>query len=134
METRTKTQNKAIHKYLELVAHELCNQGQTMQNIIQHINKVEITPTPENVKEIIWREIQRALFGKKSTTELTTSEVNKVYEVMSMFLAREFEISIPFPSQELMENYLKSFKPMEDTYDYDKDDKDYHEAKDNGDL
>jgi predicted RNA-binding protein len=105
---RTLPQNKAIHKYMEMVAHELSNQGQTMQNVIKHINKVEITPTKENVKEIIWKEIQKALYGKKSTTELNTSEVSKVYEVMSMFLSREFGIDLPFPSEEDDENYLKS--------------------------
>lgn len=100
MEQRTDQQNKAIHKYLEMVAHELCNQGQTMQDVIKHINKVEITPTKDNLKEIVWREIQKVLFGKKSTTELTTVEVNQVYEVMSMWLAKNFEISLPFPSIE----------------------------------
>jgi len=95
---------------MEMVARELENGGHTMQNVIQHINRVEITPTKENVKQIIWHEIQKALFGKKSTTELTTDEVNKVYEVMSMFLAREFEISLPFPSEEQTLNYLKSYE------------------------
>lgn len=106
---RSNQQSKAIHVYVQMVADELCNQGQTLQNVIQHINRVEITPTKENVKQVVWHEIQKALFGKKSTTELTTDEVNKVYEVMSMFLAREFEISLPFPSEEQSDNYLKSY-------------------------
>ena len=101
---RTITQNKSIHKYFELVAEELCNQGQTMQNVIKKINKVEILPTRESVKVIIWHEIQKALFGKVSTTELSTGEINKVYEVMSAFLIREFGIDIPFPSIESLMN------------------------------
>lgn len=99
-EQRTIQQNKSIHKYCTMVAEELSNQGQTMQNVIKHITRVEIHPTKENVKEIIWREIQKALFGKQSTTELNTSQVDKVYQVMSQFLAREFEIDLPFPSKE----------------------------------
>ncbi len=105
---RSKLQNRAIHAYLTMVANELQNQGQTMQDVVKVITKVEITPTKENVKEIIWREIQKALYGKVSTTELTTDQVSKIYEVMSMFLAREFEIDLPFPSEEQTTNYLKS--------------------------
>lgn len=108
--TRTPIQNNSIHKYLELVARELENGGHTMQDVVKVITRVEITPTKENVKEIIWREIQKALFGKKSTTELSTAEVSKVYEVMAMFLAREFGISLPFPSEENTEEYLSSYE------------------------
>lgn len=107
---RSKLQNRAIHAYLTMVANELQNQGQTMQDVVKVITKVEITPTKENVKEIIWREIQKALYGKVSTTELTTDQVSKIYEVMSMFLAREFEIDLPFPSEEQTKNYLESLK------------------------
>lgn len=107
---RSISQNSAIHAYLELVAKELVNQGQTMQDVVKVITKVEITPTKENVKEIIWREIQKVMFGKKSTTELTTAEVDKIYQVMSMFLAREFDISIPFPSEEQTKEYLSSYE------------------------
>lgn len=95
---RTDLQNNAIHLYLEWVARELQNGGHTMQDVCKVITKVEIIPTKENVKEIIWREIQRAMFGKKSTTELSKHEVGQVYEVMSQFLAREFKIDLPFPN------------------------------------
>jgi hypothetical protein len=107
---RTLTQNSALHKYLEMVAHELQNQGQTMQNVVRKVDMVEITPTTQTVKEIIWRPIQEITLGKKSSTELSTAEINKVYEIMSMFLAKEFEISLPFPSQELTDNYLQSYE------------------------
>ena len=107
---RSLTQNSALHKYCEMVARELENGGHTMQDVVKVITRVEITPTTQNVKEILWREIQKALFGKKSTTELTTAEVSKVYEVMAMFLAREFQISLPFPSEENTEEYLSSYE------------------------
>lgn len=107
---RTTTQNKALHAYLCMVAHELQNQGQTMQNVVRKVDMVEITPTTQTVKEIIWRPIQEITLGKKSSTELSTAEINKVYEIMSMFLAKEFEISLPFPSQELTDNYLQSYE------------------------
>lgn len=110
IKTRTLTQNRAIHKYLEMVAKELANGGHTMQDVVKVITKIEITPTKENVKEIIWREIQKAMYGIFSTKDLETAQVSKIYEVMAMFLAREFEISLPFPSEELTDSYLSSLE------------------------
>lgn len=106
---RSLRQNSAIHKYLEMVAHELANQGQTIQSIVKKVNMVEITPTTQTIKEIIWRPIQEIVIGKKSSTELTTAEVNQVYDIISMFLSKNFEIYLPFPSQKETEEYLKSF-------------------------
>ena len=95
---RTELQNRAIHLYLTWVARELSNQGQTMQNVVKAITKVEITPTMQNVKEMIWREIQKTMFKKESTTFLTKHEVTQVYEVMSMWLSKNFQIDLPFPN------------------------------------
>jgi hypothetical protein len=99
-ETRTDRQNRAIHKYLEMVAHELSNQGQTMNGVVAKMTTTESPPTKNSVKEVIWKPIQTILCGKKSTTELSTAEVNKVYEVVSQFLANQFQISLPFPTYE----------------------------------
>jgi len=95
---RTLAQNNSIHLYLSWVARELINQGQTLQDVVKKITKVEIIPNTYNLKEVVWREIQKALLGKESTTFLTKHEVNEVYEVMSMWLSKNFEISLPFPN------------------------------------
>lgn len=109
---RTNQQNKAIHKYLEMVAHELQNQGQTLQDVVKKVNMVEITPTTQTLKETLWRPIQEIVVSKKSTTELQTNEVKEIYNIISMFLAKNFEISLPFPSQEETDNYLESFNTI----------------------
>lgn len=97
---RTEQQNRALHKYLSMVAQELQNQGQTMQDVVKKITKVEIIPTTYNLKEIVWREIQKVHLGKESTTELTKLEVNEVYDIMSMWLSKNFGIDIPFPNDD----------------------------------
>lgn len=97
---RTLKQSNSIHLYFEQVATELSNQGQTVQSICERIQRVEIHPTKESVKEVIFKPIIKALYNKRSSTELTTKELSKAYEVMSQFLSREFEISIPLPSVE----------------------------------
>ena len=98
---RTSQQNKALHKYLTLVADELDRQGHTMQDVVKKITKVEIKPTMHNVKEMIWREIMKAQLGKESTTFLAKQEdIDKVYDVMNKWLGTYFEIHIPFPNDD----------------------------------
>ncbi len=107
---RTLRQNRALHKYLTLVAHELQNQGQTLQDVVKKISFAEITPTTQSLKEVMWRPIQQTAIGKDSTTELTTAEIKQVYDLVSMFLSKQFEIDLPWPSEEDDINYLKSFE------------------------
>lgn len=96
---RTGRQNNSIHLYLSWVSRELNNQGQTLQDIVKKINKVEIRPTPKNIKEVVWHEIQKAVCYKESSASLTKNEVDQVYEVMSAWLAKHFQIDLPFPSE-----------------------------------
>lgn len=113
---RSLSQNNAIHKYLDLVAHELQNQGQTMRDVIQKLPEVEILPTTKTLKEIVWKPIQKASLGKESTTELETAEVTLIYYIMSMFLSKHFQIDIPFPSNDtlsLAEYYNEETKNRE---------------------
>ncbi len=107
MKQRTSQQNKSLHLYLSMVARELQNQGQTMQDVVKAIRKVEILPTDKNLKELVWREIQKVVVQKESTTELAKNEVDEVYEVMSAWLAKEFQIDIPFPHDpDRIDNYI----------------------------
>lgn len=94
---RTENQNKALHLYLTQVAGELDRQGYTLQDVVKQIKKVEITPTMHNIKEVVWREIQKAQLGKESTTHLTKHEIDPVYDVMNKWLGTYFHIHIPFP-------------------------------------
>lgn len=97
---RTENQNNALHLYFQQVAHELQSQGQTMQNVIKKLDFCEITPTKQSVKDIIWRPIQETVVSKKSTAEMSKHEVNEVFEIVSMFLAKQFKIELPFPNDD----------------------------------
>lgn len=108
---RTANQNRSLHLYLTLVANELSNQGQTLQGVVKKVPWAEITPTKASLKEVLWRPVQEIVVGKKSTTELTTKEVQEIYNNISMFLAKEFSISLPWPSVEDTTAYQESFNP-----------------------
>ena len=98
MEKRTEQQNKALHKYFEMLASELNDAGLDMKVVLKPT--VDIPWTKENIKEYIWKPVQKALLLKESTTELTTDEVTKVYETINRLIAEKHGIHIPFPTDE----------------------------------
>lgn len=42
--------------------------------------------------------MQEIMLAKKSTTELSKSEVDEVFEMFNAFMGREFGIHVPWPS------------------------------------
>jgi len=93
---RTIAQNKSLHLLFRMVSDELNNQGQTVQMVLGEM--LELTWTPIMIKEV-WRQIQIAMLDKVSTTELTTKEIDIVFEPFAKFFA-ERGIETHFPSVE----------------------------------
>ena len=96
LDMRTVKQNSAMHKYFDLVSRELNEIGLTVSKTI----KVDTIWSPASVKEVLWKPIQQAVLKKKSTTELTKDELDKVYDVINMALGQRFGVHIPFPTIE----------------------------------
>lgn len=94
---RTLTQNRAIHKYFELLADELNGAGFDMRVMLKQ--SVDIVWTPNSVKNYLWRPIQNAMTDKESTAKLTSREVSEVYEVLSRELSEKKGIYIAFPAR-----------------------------------
>lgn len=103
MEQRTLQQNKALHKYFELLADALNDSGLDMKKVIT----VDVPWSADTVKQWLWKPVQKAQLLKESTTELTTAEVDKVYETVNRLMAEKFDLHVPFPSDE--ESMLQSY-------------------------
>lgn len=94
--TRTVQQNRAIHKYLALIAAKLNAEDISVTMVI----KPDTVWTVESAKELMWRPVQQALTGRSSSTKLTTEEVTAVYDSVNKILGERFGIHEPFPSNE----------------------------------
>lgn len=96
---RTDQQNKALHKWYELKADQCRQAGVSPRMAFE--KTIELEMTPEIMKEI-WRSVQKALYGKKSTTELKKSgEIDELVDHLNRFFAREFFLEeTPFPVDE----------------------------------
>jgi len=90
---RTNKQNNALHEMFEQLANELNDSGMYIGKIID----LNMPWNKDKVKELIWRETQKAMLGKTSTTKLTTREIDQVFEVIHEALSRK-GIEIFFPS------------------------------------
>jgi len=97
MTTRTLQQNKALHLYCQRVAEEMNAAGYDFKQVV----RLPVSLTPELVKEYLFKRTMRAMYPDKvSTTELTTTEIQAVYESMNNATAELFGISIDWPSEE----------------------------------
>lgn len=101
---RTDAQNKSLHRYCSELATELQNAGVPLEVFVKDI---EADYTMEAVKEV-FRAFARAKFHKQSTADLTTNEIQEVYEEMSRHVA-QFGIYMAWPSIEETDNYINSF-------------------------
>ena len=92
---RTLTQNRALHLMFEQMATTLNEGGQYIGQVI----KIDAPWNAYRVKELIWREVQKKMTGKESTTQITTKEIDEIFEVIHLALANK-GIEIQFPSIE----------------------------------
>ena len=92
---RTNQQNKALHKYCELMAQDLSDAGYSVQEVCT----LPIQWTKENFKENIWKPVQKAMFPDiTSTTDLNTVQLSEVYEQINLLIGEKFGVSHQFPS------------------------------------
>lgn len=87
----------------DMLAKELNEAGLDMRKTLKP--DINIPWSGESIKKYIWKPVQKAQLGKESTTELTTTEIDKVFDTINRHLGDKFGIYVPFPSVEtLMED------------------------------
>ena len=94
---RTATQNKAIHKLFGEVANEMLDQGIERRTVIEDLEGYTCPIDAGFVKEV-WRAIMYTQTGLQSTTQLSTAQIDKVYDTFNLFLSETYGIHVPFPS------------------------------------
>lgn len=106
---RTISQNSALHLYFQQLADVLTDAGLDMRIVLKP--DIDIRWTKESVKEYLWKPIMEKMFGNKSTTEMTTGQIDEIFEVITKHLGEkfgEFMDYLPFPSIETMMDKIGS--------------------------
>lgn len=97
---RTNLQSRALHKYFSEVADLLNESGISMEVFYRDI---QCDYTMESVKSL-FRSFLKAKYGKGSTAQMTTKEVQSVWEEVNRHLSQH-GVHVPFPSSEQLINY-----------------------------
>ncbi len=90
---RTEQQNKAMHLWFEILANFLNDAGLDQRKVLKP--SVEIPWSKEAIKEQLWRPIQKAYLQKHSTTELLTTDIDKIFDILNRHLSEKFHVSLP---------------------------------------
>jgi hypothetical protein len=94
---RSEKQNSALHLFFEQLAEMLNDAGLDQRKVLKP--SIEIPWTKDSIKEQLWRPIQKAYLEKRSTTELLTTDIDKIYDILNRHLSEKFGVSLPaFPS------------------------------------
>jgi hypothetical protein len=96
---RSALQNKALHKYCELLADELNDRGLDMVLVLHREPEMKISWTKQAVKEKLWRPVQEAMLNKKSTTKANRDEYSKVYDELNRLMIDLHGVSVPWPER-----------------------------------
>ena len=92
---RTIQQNKSLHLLFRQLAESLNDAGYEQKITIGTVE----TPWSEWSVKTLFKKIAKAQFGKCHTSELTTKELQAVYETLNRALV-ESGVHVPFPSME----------------------------------
>jgi len=107
---RTITQNKAMHKYFEIIAENMNDAGITQKSLIGSFKDGFELPVTEHMIKDIFREVGRAMFRKDSTADISTKEISEVHRVVDQRFAEVTGVSAPWPSDagQMMREYENS--------------------------
>jgi len=88
-------QNNAMHLWFRQLAQELNDAGHTMPHPFD--NEFELSFTELRVKEILFRPIIEAMYGKSSTSKLTSKELGNAAEELIRYLSEQKGVYVPWP-------------------------------------
>ena len=95
---RTSKQNRALHLWFTLLANAMNEAGYDMKKVIR--DELDISWTDYNVKEYLFRPLMKNLFGYKSSNELKTGDIDKIYDIINKTISERTGVHVPFPSLE----------------------------------
>ena len=94
----TTKQMDSLHLWFRQIANALNDAGWDAKKTLKA--EVEIPWTEHMVKSLLWKSVQRIMVEKESTKELTTKDVNKIYEVVDRHLSSKTGVHVEFPKDE----------------------------------
>jgi len=102
---RTNKQNNSLHAGLKNLGETLNAGGLDMRKVLKE--SVEIPWTQESVKQFMFNPISIIMHDGRTSSDLNTIEIQKVWDVMIRFCGEKHGITVPWPDHETLK-YEKS--------------------------
>ena len=101
-DTRTGQQNKSLHVYCRELATALNDAGWEQRRFFSEVVKpgMDIPWRQPTVKENIWRPVQLAITGQRSSTRPRPDEYLGIYETINRNLGQATGVHVPWPVRE----------------------------------
>lgn len=99
---RSQLQNNALHLWLDMVAKELNDKGFDVRQVLQMSKRQEIPWTMAAAKDHLWRPVQEAYVGEKSTTRASSTDYPAIYDILNKTLVEKLGVFVPWPCKENM--------------------------------
>lgn len=97
---RTNTQNNSLHLFCGHQAILLNDQGLDQVKVIEQMRDgVELEWSKHTVKDNLWRPLQKAMFGKDSTTKINTVEPSLIYRNLKRWFDSKEMPCAPWPDR-----------------------------------
>jgi len=94
---RTSQQNRSLHLYLTMMAGAFQDAGIDNKMLMDTFKQEFSIPVTDTFLKQVFRKIMAGMYGYESTTELSTTEMVKVYDVFNLGLGEKCGISRPWP-------------------------------------
>ena len=79
---RSISQNASLHKYCSNISTRMTDAGFTQRLLVGKFREGFELPVTQSMIKDIFREVGKAMFKKESTKDLTTIEIQRVYQVV----------------------------------------------------
>ena len=94
---RTPPQNRSLHLYLRMMTKKFNDAGISQAMAFKQFKTGFELPVTEYFLKHVFQVIAYGMVGKKHTAELTTVEMQEVYDAFNLGMGEKFSISLPWP-------------------------------------
>lgn len=97
-QTRTLPQNNSYHKFAEIASNQCISENKPMSTKFCGMD-IGYYPSPEQIKENIFKPFMIKQYGKNSSAKLTTKEMSEFSEIMERAFSMN-GMDVEFPCEE----------------------------------
>jgi len=94
---RTTLQNRSLQKGLRNLCEQFNDAGKDMRRVLK--DEVDIPWTVDSAREYLFNPISKIMFDGRTSSELSTTEIQEVWNVLIRHTGEKHGITVPWPDR-----------------------------------